>query len=84
MSGPELERDDDGLVRLHKLLARSGVASRRRCEELMLAGEVSGDGEVVIHAAVVWREVGVEQATTAGVDDGFEVGGAAGQCRQQA
>ncbi|HEX3932616.1 MAG TPA: pseudouridine synthase [Nocardioides sp.] len=47
MSGPDLERDEDGLVRLHKLLARSGVASRRRCEELMLAGEVTVDGEVV-------------------------------------
>ena len=47
MSGPELERDQDGLVRLHKLLARSGVASRRKCEELMLAGEVTVDGEVV-------------------------------------
>ena len=30
--------DDDGLIRLQKLLAQSGVASRRRCEELMLAG----------------------------------------------
>ena len=39
--------DDDGLVRLQKLLARSGVASRRRCEELMLAGLVEVDGEVV-------------------------------------
>ena len=47
MSGPDLERDEDGLVRLHKLLARSGVASRRKCEELMLAGEVTVDGEVV-------------------------------------
>ncbi len=47
MSGPDLERDDDGLVRLHKLLARSGVASRRKCEELMLAGVVTVDGEVV-------------------------------------
>ena len=47
MSGPDLDRDDDGLVRLHKLLARSGVASRRKCEELMLAGEVTVDGEVV-------------------------------------
>ncbi len=47
MSGPDLERDDDGLVRLHKLLARSGVASRRRCEELMLAGAVTVDGEVI-------------------------------------
>jgi 23S rRNA pseudouridine2605 synthase len=41
------DRDDDGLVRLQKLLAQSGVASRRRCEELMLAGLVEVDGEVV-------------------------------------
>ncbi len=39
-AGPEL-------VRLQKVLARSGVASRRRCEELMLAGQVVVDGEVV-------------------------------------
>jgi 23S rRNA pseudouridine2605 synthase len=39
--------DGDGLVRLQKLLAQSGVASRRRCEELMLAGLVEVDGEVV-------------------------------------
>ena len=45
MTGPEL--DDDGLVRLQKLLAQSGVASRRKCEELMLAGQVEVDGEVV-------------------------------------
>ena len=38
---------DDGLVRLQKLLASSGIASRRKCEELMLAGEVVVDGEVV-------------------------------------
>jgi len=38
---------DDGLVRLQKLLAQAGVASRRRCEELMLAGLVEVDGEVV-------------------------------------
>jgi 23S rRNA pseudouridine2605 synthase len=42
-----LERDEEGLVRLHKLLARSGIASRRKCEELMLAGEVTVDGAVV-------------------------------------
>jgi 23S rRNA pseudouridine2605 synthase len=47
VSRPDLEPDADGLVRLHKLLARSGVASRRKCEELMLAGEVTVDGEVV-------------------------------------
>ena len=42
-----LETDDEGLIRLQKLLAQSGVASRRRCEELMLAGLVEVDGEVV-------------------------------------
>jgi 23S rRNA pseudouridine2605 synthase len=42
-----LETDDDGLIRLQKLLAQSGVASRRKCEELMLAGEVEVDGEIV-------------------------------------
>ncbi|CAM3778854.1 MAG: rRNA pseudouridine synthase [Actinobacteria bacterium] len=47
MSGPEIPTDDEGLVRLQKLLAMSGVASRRKCEELMLAGEVVVDGEVV-------------------------------------
>lgn len=40
-------RADDRLVRLQKLLAQSGVGSRRRCEELMLDGLVEVDGEVV-------------------------------------
>ena len=44
---PTPEPDDEGLVRLQKLLAMSGVASRRKCEELMLAGSVEVDGEVV-------------------------------------
>jgi 23S rRNA pseudouridine2605 synthase len=35
------------MVRLQKLLAEAGVASRRKCEELMLAGKVTLDGEVV-------------------------------------
>ena len=43
----EIATDEDGLVRLQKLLAQSGVASRRKCEELMLDGEVVVDGEVV-------------------------------------
>ncbi len=46
MPGPD-EKDDDGLVRLQKLLAQSGVGSRRACEELMLDGLVEVDGEVV-------------------------------------
>lgn len=41
------EVDADGTIRLQKLLAQSGVASRRKCEELMLEGHVSVDGEVV-------------------------------------
>lgn len=43
----EIAVDEDGMIRLQKLLAQSGVASRRRCEELMLDGEVEVDGEVV-------------------------------------
>jgi 23S rRNA pseudouridine2605 synthase len=42
-----LKLDDEGLIRLQKLLAQSGVASRRRCEELMLEGLVEVDGEIV-------------------------------------
>ncbi|WP_205472169.1 pseudouridine synthase [Nocardioides sp. SYSU D00038] len=42
-----IETDEEGLIRLQKLLAQSGVASRRKCEELMLAGLVEVDGEVV-------------------------------------
>jgi len=42
-----IETDDDGQIRLQKLLAQSGVASRRKCEELMLDGEVEVDGEIV-------------------------------------
>ena len=47
VTDPGIELDDDGLIRLQKLLAQSGVASRRKCEELMLAGVVVVDGEVV-------------------------------------
>lgn len=34
-------------VRLQKFLANSGIASRRKCEELILQGKVSVNGEVV-------------------------------------
>src|ERR1051325_5785324 len=43
----EIETADEGLIRLQKLLAQSGGASRRKCEGLMLAGLVEVDGEVV-------------------------------------
>ena len=42
-----IETDAEGLIRLQKLLAQSGVASRRKCEELMLEGLVEVDGEIV-------------------------------------
>lgn len=35
-------------VRLQKVLAQAGVASRRRCEELMAEGRVEVDGHVVL------------------------------------
>ncbi|ACV58742.1 pseudouridine synthase [Alicyclobacillus acidocaldarius] len=35
------------MERLQKVLAHAGVASRRKCEELILAGRVSVDGEIV-------------------------------------
>src|SRR3954452_5856144 len=43
----ELPLDEEALIRLQKLLALAGVASRRRSEELMLGGEVEVNGEVV-------------------------------------
>ena len=33
--------------RLHKYLANSGVASRRKCEELILAGKVKVNGQTI-------------------------------------
>jgi 23S rRNA pseudouridine2605 synthase len=47
LSRTDIQLEDDGQIRLQKLLAQSGVASRRKCEELMLEGLVEVDGEVV-------------------------------------
>lgn len=47
-------------VRLQKVLAGAGLGSRRRCEELIAAGRVSVDGEVV-------REMGVRVDPTTAV-----------------
>jgi pseudouridine synthase len=43
----EKARNNGAFVRLHKLMAEAGVASRRKSEELILAGEVKVNGEVV-------------------------------------
>jgi 23S rRNA pseudouridine2605 synthase len=47
VSRTDIQLEDDGQIRLQKLLAQSGVASRRKCEELMLGGLVEVDGEIV-------------------------------------
>ncbi|QSO45774.1 pseudouridine synthase [Alicyclobacillus mengziensis] len=39
--------------RLQKFLARAGVASRRKCEELIIAGEVEVDGRIVSELGTV-------------------------------
>ncbi|MER3414284.1 MAG: pseudouridine synthase [Armatimonadota bacterium] len=39
--------------RLHKFMAASGVASRRKCEEMILQGRVTVDGKVVRKLGVV-------------------------------
>ena len=38
---------EDNKVRLQKFLANSGVASRRKCEELILEGKISVNGKIV-------------------------------------
>ncbi len=48
MSEPETSGSEPSAgVRLQKVLARAGIASRRAAEELIAAGRVSVDGEVV-------------------------------------
>ena len=38
---------DDNRERLQKVMASSGVASRRKCEEIISAGRVKVNGKVV-------------------------------------
>jgi 23S rRNA pseudouridine2605 synthase len=54
MSEPPIEHsepiecsDDGQRIRLQKVLASAGVGSRRACEQLIAAGRVSVDGEIV-------------------------------------
>lgn len=45
--GPGFPNPQTDKVRLQKFLAAAGVGSRRRCEELIAAGRVSVDGQIV-------------------------------------
>ncbi|RLV55484.1 rRNA pseudouridine synthase [Aeromicrobium phragmitis] len=46
------EIEDSGEIRLQKVLAQAGVASRRRSEELMASGRVEVNGEVVTRLGI--------------------------------
>ncbi|MGE0077490.1 MAG: pseudouridine synthase [Bacteroidales bacterium] len=41
------EREDDGLIRLNKYIANSGLCSRREADELIQGGMISVNGEVI-------------------------------------
>ncbi|WP_018476407.1 pseudouridine synthase [Pontibacter roseus] len=41
------EADEDGTIRLNRYIANAGVCSRREADELILAGEIKVNGEVV-------------------------------------
>ena len=44
---------EDG-VRLQKVLAQAGVASRRVCEDLIAEGRVAVDGKVIVEPGGAW------------------------------
>lgn len=58
MTGPESGDAGDRGIRLQAYLASCGVASRRACEALILAGRVSVDGKTVTELGVRVREGG--------------------------
>ncbi|HUR29465.1 MAG TPA: pseudouridine synthase, partial [Planctomycetota bacterium] len=47
-SEPESELAHDQLVRLNKFMAELGVASRRKCDELIVSGKVTVDGQPAV------------------------------------
>jgi 23S rRNA pseudouridine2605 synthase len=42
-----MEKMEDSEIRLQKFLANNGIASRRKCEELILEGKIAVNGKVV-------------------------------------
>lgn len=46
-SKKEIEKEDDGLVRLNKYIANAGICSRREADKLIEAGVVKVNGQIV-------------------------------------
>lgn len=46
-NAPAAKQKDDGLIRLNRYIANAGICSRRKADELIEAGVVSVNGEVV-------------------------------------
>ncbi|WP_374951779.1 pseudouridine synthase, partial [Mucilaginibacter sp.] len=44
---PVAKTKDDGLIRLNRYIANAGICSRRKADELIIAGVVSVNGEVI-------------------------------------
>jgi len=44
---PAAPKEDDGLIRLNRYISNAGICSRRKADELIAAGVVSVNGEVV-------------------------------------
>jgi 23S rRNA pseudouridine2605 synthase len=44
---PTKKAEDDGLIRLNRYIANAGICSRRKADELIIAGVVSVNGEVI-------------------------------------
>jgi len=43
----QTDQDDDGLIRLNRYIANSGICSRRKADELIESGVISVNGEVI-------------------------------------
>ncbi|MFD2144260.1 S4 domain-containing protein [Mucilaginibacter antarcticus] len=44
---PTKKSEDDGLIRLNRYIANAGICSRRKADELIIAGVVSVNGVVI-------------------------------------
>lgn len=49
---PVVQKEDDGMVRLNKFIANSGICSRREADEYIAAGLVSVNGQIITEMGV--------------------------------